>query len=336
MSNDTPPCRPTARACCISRRSGLRRTRPCLACGRPAGRRCGRPRQGRRRLRRSWRRRCRRARGARLPRQDHHARLHRHPPALPADRHDRLAGARPAALAGNLYLPDRAPVHDPAHAARPPTSSSTNCCATAPPPPGLLHRAPESVDAFFEASAARNLRMAAGKVLMDRHCPDFLRDRTAGMRDSEELIKRWHKQGRALYAITPRFAPTSTEAQLAPPANWRAPIRTPSSRPTSRKTRTKCSLGGRAVPAAPQLPGRVRPLRPDAPARHVRPLHLARRRRLRAHGRNRLGRSRTARPRTCSWAAACSTSRGRQGRRAALAGHRRGRRHLVLDVANDE
>ncbi|WP_296946342.1 guanine deaminase [uncultured Massilia sp.] len=72
----------------------------------------------------------------------------------------------------------------------------------------------ESVDAFFEASAARNLRMAAGKVLMDRHCPDFLRD-SADMRDSEELIRRWHKRGRAMYAITPRFAPTSTEAQLA-------------------------------------------------------------------------------------------------------------------------
>jgi guanine deaminase len=71
----------------------------------------------------------------------------------------------------------------------------------------------ESVDAFFEASAARNLRMAGGKVLMDRNCPDFLRD-TADLRDSEELIRRWHNHGRALYAITPRFAPTSTPAQL--------------------------------------------------------------------------------------------------------------------------
>jgi guanine deaminase len=72
----------------------------------------------------------------------------------------------------------------------------------------------ESVDAFFEASSARNLRMGAGKVLMDRHCPDFLQD-TADLRESEALIKRWHGQGRAMYAITPRFAPTSTEAQLA-------------------------------------------------------------------------------------------------------------------------
>jgi guanine deaminase len=76
-----------------------------------------------------------------------------------------------------------------------------------------VHR--ESVDAFFEASEARNLRMVAGKVLMDRHSPDFLRDTPeGGVRDSEELINKWHKRGRALYAITPRFAPTSTDEQL--------------------------------------------------------------------------------------------------------------------------
>jgi guanine deaminase len=76
-----------------------------------------------------------------------------------------------------------------------------------------VHR--ESVDAFFEASAARNLRMAAGKILMDRNCPDFLCDTAeSGARDSEDLIRKWHNQGRAMYAITPRFAPTSTEAQL--------------------------------------------------------------------------------------------------------------------------
>jgi guanine deaminase len=71
-----------------------------------------------------------------------------------------------------------------------------------------------SVDALFEASSARNLRMAGGKVLMDRHCPDFLRD-TAELHETEDLIRRWHNRGRALYAITPRFAPTSTEGQLA-------------------------------------------------------------------------------------------------------------------------
>ena len=76
-----------------------------------------------------------------------------------------------------------------------------------------VHRA--SVDAFFEASSARNLRMAAGKILMDRNCPDFLCDTAeGGARDSEELICKWHNQGRNMYAITPRFAPTSTEVQL--------------------------------------------------------------------------------------------------------------------------
>ena len=76
-----------------------------------------------------------------------------------------------------------------------------------------VHR--ESVDAFFEASAARNLRMAAGKILMDRNCPDFLSDTAeGGARDTEELIRKWHNKGRSMYAITPRFAPTSTDAQL--------------------------------------------------------------------------------------------------------------------------
>ncbi|MYM39031.1 guanine deaminase [Duganella qianjiadongensis] len=74
---------------------------------------------------------------------------------------------------------------------------------------------PQSVDAFFAASERRGLRMVAGKVLMDRHCPEFLRDTAeGGARDTEALIQRWHKRGRALYAITPRFAPTSTDAQL--------------------------------------------------------------------------------------------------------------------------
>ena len=74
---------------------------------------------------------------------------------------------------------------------------------------------PESVDAFFGAAASRNLRMAAGKVMMDRHCPDFLQDTAeSGARESEELIHRWHNKGRNMYALTPRFAPTSTAAQL--------------------------------------------------------------------------------------------------------------------------
>ena len=74
---------------------------------------------------------------------------------------------------------------------------------------------PGSVDALFTAAARRNMRIAAGKVLMDRHCPENLRDTAASAyTDSRALIERWHGNGRAVYAITPRFAVTSTPQQL--------------------------------------------------------------------------------------------------------------------------
>ena len=74
---------------------------------------------------------------------------------------------------------------------------------------------PESVDAFFTQSATRNLRMIAGKCLMDRNAPDYLMDTAEqGIRDSEQLLQRWHGNGRQSYAITVRFAPTSTPAQM--------------------------------------------------------------------------------------------------------------------------
>ncbi|TQV82244.1 guanine deaminase [Denitrobaculum tricleocarpae] len=74
---------------------------------------------------------------------------------------------------------------------------------------------PESVDAFFEAAAPYGLRVIAGKVMMDRNAPDFLTDTAqSAYDDSKILIERWHGKGRALYGLTPRFAPTSTDAQL--------------------------------------------------------------------------------------------------------------------------
>lgn len=73
-----------------------------------------------------------------------------------------------------------------------------------------------SAEALFAESEARNLRMVTGKVMMDRNCPEFLRDTAeSGAQDSADLLSRWHNKGRLGYAITPRFAPTSTEAQLA-------------------------------------------------------------------------------------------------------------------------
>ncbi|MBE9538063.1 MAG: guanine deaminase, partial [Proteobacteria bacterium] len=78
---------------------------------------------------------------------------------------------------------------------------------------GTVHKA--SVEAFFEASEARNLRMIAGKVLMDRNAPDYLLDTPeSGYEDSRALIEKWHNHGRARYAVTPRFSPTSTPEQL--------------------------------------------------------------------------------------------------------------------------
>lgn len=74
---------------------------------------------------------------------------------------------------------------------------------------------PESVDALFEAAQRHQMRLIAGKVMMDRHAPEALCDTPErAYTDSKALIEKWHGQGRALYAITPRFAPTSTPEQL--------------------------------------------------------------------------------------------------------------------------
>lgn len=74
---------------------------------------------------------------------------------------------------------------------------------------------PESVEAFFEAASQRNLRMIAGKVMMDRNAPDSLQDTAnSSYQQSKQLIQKWHKKGRLLYAVTPRFAITSSDEQL--------------------------------------------------------------------------------------------------------------------------
>ncbi|HEY9888346.1 MAG TPA: guanine deaminase, partial [Candidatus Obscuribacterales bacterium] len=74
---------------------------------------------------------------------------------------------------------------------------------------------PQSVEAFFEAAQARRLRMIAGKVMMDRHAPEYLCDTAqSSYAETKALIEQWHKKDRLLYAVTPRFAITSTPAQL--------------------------------------------------------------------------------------------------------------------------
>ena len=83
---------------------------------------------------------------------------------------------------------------------------------------------PESVNALFKEAQKSNLRLITGLCLMDRHAPADLLNRAVphsrfdateqSLIDSENLLQRWHGQGRLGYAITPRFAPTSTDAQL--------------------------------------------------------------------------------------------------------------------------
>lgn len=75
---------------------------------------------------------------------------------------------------------------------------------------------PVSVDAFFAQAAKRNMRVVAGKTCMDRNAPVGLCDTAqTAYDDSKSLLQRWHGNGRAHYAITPRFSPTSTPDQLA-------------------------------------------------------------------------------------------------------------------------
>ncbi len=83
---------------------------------------------------------------------------------------------------------------------------------------------PGSVTALFEAAEARGMRIATGKMMMDRSAPAALRDTAqSAYDDSAALAATWHGRGRATYVISPRFAPTSTREQLqAAGALWRA------------------------------------------------------------------------------------------------------------------
>ena len=83
---------------------------------------------------------------------------------------------------------------------------------------------PQSTDALFAEAEKRNMRMIAGKCMMDRNVPEALRDTAkTGYDQSRALIERWHGKDRLLYAITPRWAGSSTPSQLeAAGALWRA------------------------------------------------------------------------------------------------------------------
>ncbi|WP_409075649.1 guanine deaminase [Pantoea sp. C3] len=78
---------------------------------------------------------------------------------------------------------------------------------------GTVH--PQSVDALFSAAEALDMRIIAGKVMMDRNAPDYLTETPEeSYQQTRALITRWHERGRLSYALTPRFAPTSSPALL--------------------------------------------------------------------------------------------------------------------------
>ncbi|BBE72133.1 guanine deaminase [Oharaeibacter diazotrophicus] len=78
---------------------------------------------------------------------------------------------------------------------------------------GSVHR--EAIEAFFEESERRGTLMLAGKTMMDRGAPAPLTDTAeSGYRDTTALVKAWHRRGRQRVVVTPRFAITSTPAQL--------------------------------------------------------------------------------------------------------------------------
>ena len=117
----------------------------------------------------------------------------------------------------NKYtFPEECKFGDPAYAERIASlfldellrNGTTTVCAYCTTHPG-------SADAFFTAAQARGMCVAAGKVMMDRHAPDALLDTAQrGYEESKALIARWHGVDRLAYAVTPRFAITSTPAQL--------------------------------------------------------------------------------------------------------------------------
>jgi len=78
---------------------------------------------------------------------------------------------------------------------------------------GTVHE--NSINSIFKAASKKQMRLIAGKVMMDTNAPKELCDTAiSSYQQSEKLIKKWHKKQRLLYAITPRFAPTSTKKQL--------------------------------------------------------------------------------------------------------------------------
>lgn len=71
-------------------------------------------------------------------------------------------------------------------------------------------------EALFEAAAKKDMALVTGKTLMDRNATAAVHDTVEqGALDTLALHQKFHGKGRLRHAVSPRFAITSTEAQLA-------------------------------------------------------------------------------------------------------------------------
>jgi guanine deaminase len=135
---------------------------------------------------------------------------------------------------------------------------------------GSVHKG--SVEALFAAALKRDMRVIAGKSLMDRNAPPGLTDTVESSRaDMQSLIADWHGKGRLGYAVTPRFAISCSDEQLAMAGEVLAehPDRVDADPPVGEHPRDRRHR--QAVPAGQGLSGRLRPLRPGREALGVRP-----------------------------------------------------------------
>ena len=72
-----------------------------------------------------------------------------------------------------------------------------------------------ATDALFAEAERRGFRGIIGKTMMDRNAPAFLLESPKDSYDqSKRLLLKWHGRGLLRYAVTPRFAPTSTPELL--------------------------------------------------------------------------------------------------------------------------
>lgn len=125
-------------------------------------------------------------------------------------------GAQLLEWLNNYTFPEETKFSDPAHATRLSGHYFDEMLrngTTTPVAYCSVHKT--SAEAYFSEAKRRNIRAIGGKVLMDRNAPDGLLDTPqTGFDDTKDLIAKWHGEGRGLYAISPRFAITSTPEQM--------------------------------------------------------------------------------------------------------------------------